>query len=291
MLVSASDYADLGNALNQACTNLIGVADRRRYADHRRRLRRRCQGGDWRPRWPSQLRQLADRDRADVRQRLRRSTSSSTTSRTPAAATGPPRSRSAGANSWYYPQNPNLFLGFDATYATSGDTNMLGGDRSTPSDSYVRMANSDRRPGERLHALQPRLRLRGRPARTHYDGGVVEYSTSGSGGPWIDAGSLFDSGSGYNGNARDRVRQPDHAGRPGGLRRRVERIRRQPPQPLQPRRPERDVPIPGLQDTGGNDFGWYIDDVQHLPVLHRAGVLDRRRVEERGQLRTVRTPT
>jgi hypothetical protein len=32
-----------------------------------------------------------------------------------------------------------------------------------------------------------------------FDGGVLEYSTSGPGGPWIDAGSLFDSASGYNG--------------------------------------------------------------------------------------------
>ncbi len=38
-----------------------------------------------------------------------------------------------GLNAWSYPQNPNPLsaLGFDATYATSGDTNTWGYNRPT----------------------------------------------------------------------------------------------------------------------------------------------------------------
>ncbi|MCZ7630504.1 MAG: VCBS repeat-containing protein [Microthrixaceae bacterium] len=47
----------------------------------------------------------------------------------------------------------------------------------------------------------------------NYDGGVLEYSTTGSGGPWLDAGSLIDH-SGYNGTVASGYGNP-LAGRSG----------------------------------------------------------------------------
>ncbi|MCB0208361.1 MAG: M4 family metallopeptidase [Anaerolineae bacterium] len=106
-----------------------------------------------------------------------------------------------GTNTWYYPQNDNPFS-FDATYASSGQTNFWGYNQSSRADYSIAM-NLDVAlpPNAFLHfkhdwAFEDAGQLNAAGVLA-YDGGVVEYSTTG-GSSWTDAGSLFDE-NGYNG--------------------------------------------------------------------------------------------
>jgi titin len=103
---------------------------------------------------------------------------------------------SGSTQTWAYPQNPNVFSGFDATYATSGSVNMFGGDLTTASNAAIaRTANVTPPVGKTTY-------LRFRHAfdlEKSYDGGRVEYSTN-NGSSWTDAGSLFTDG-GYTASA------------------------------------------------------------------------------------------
>lgn len=189
MLGSASDYADLGNALNQACTNLIGTVG--------------ITAGD-----------CTNVSRSVQATEMATNPTNSPTVTAPTCTPGSPvnvfsddlentgsgnwtSAATKGFNSWFYPQNPNPF-GFDATYATSGTTNIFGGDRSTLSDSAIRTTNAIAVPANAFLRYNHSYGFEDKLS-TAYDGGVVEYSTAGAGGPWTDAGSLFDSASGYNG--------------------------------------------------------------------------------------------
>ena len=119
MLVSGSDYADLANALRQSCTNLVGT-DGITAAD--------C----------TEVNEIVLATEMD------QNPTNSPTSTATLCPSGNPVSTVlsdnletpagqfttgaiAGPNAWSYPQNPNpLSWGFDATYATSGDTNVWG---------------------------------------------------------------------------------------------------------------------------------------------------------------------
>ncbi len=155
----------------------------------------------------------------------------------------------AGSQSWAYPQNPNIFSGFDATYATSGVTNFFGGNRSTASNqSMERTANVTPPAGKTTY-------LRFRHAfglETGWDGGRVEYQVDNSG-TWLDAGALFTEG-GYNGNVNSmggngftgysngywasRINLTSFIGHPVKFRFRLQ------------------------SDTSTNVLGWFIDDVR-----------------------------
>lgn len=187
MLVSGSDYADLANAIRQACTNLTGVGP----AD------------------------ITSADCAEVEKALLATQMDQNPARSPTSvvarcAIGSPVTASVFDNLevvassrfttstgpvWFYPQNPNPF--FDATYATSGTKNLWGDDPAIATDSAIRMTSPVAIPANAFLHFNHAYGFED-DANNAYDGGVVEYSTTGAGGPWIDAGALFTAGR-YNG--------------------------------------------------------------------------------------------
>ena len=192
MLTSASDYADLANAL---APGVRQPRRRRRQRDHHRRLHAGAGGraGDGDGSEPGEGADATRRRTATPAWcRSRRSPTTSRTRRSGNWTVGP----ISGPTRWFYPQNPNL-VGLDATYATSGKTNFWGYD--LPVDGGLR--DRDVQPGHGSRraascASTTRYGFEDDPLDT-YDGGVVEYSADG-GATWNDAGGLFDSG-GYNG--------------------------------------------------------------------------------------------
>lgn len=190
LLTSASDYADLSTALTQGCANLVGS------------------GG------------ITSDDCAEVAKvvlavEMDQAPPAAPNPEAPVCGTGEAvndlffddlenpasgtwaRQTVSGVNEWYYPQNSNPY-GFDATYATSGTTNFWGYNRSAAADYSIRMtidvpvpAGSD----VYLH-FRHAYGFEDDSSRA-YDGGVLEYSTTG-GSTWTDAAALF-THQGYNG--------------------------------------------------------------------------------------------
>jgi bacillolysin len=204
MLVSASDYADLATALRQACRNLAGtgtdgitaadceIVDRAVLATEM----------DQNPTAaPTATTSVCPSGTAVTSTILADDLESSTGQLTATAITGP--------NAWYYPQNPNPF--FDATYATSGSTNIWGDNADVVSDSAIRMTNAVPIPaGAHLH-FNHAFGFDDAFQDVAWDGGVVEYSTGGASGPWVDAGSLFAASGGaggYTGTVSSGSRSP-----------------------------------------------------------------------------------
>lgn len=206
-LGSASDYADLGSALNQACSDLVGSTPKTGTGA------------------PSPTGSVTTANCAEVGQAVTATEMSLQPTAAPAPEAPVCTSGSAsniffdnlentssgnwtiglgsGLNHWYYPQNSHSFTGFDATYATSGDANIWGYDHGATSDSFIRMTNGVTLPTNAfLHFKHAYTFVDGseyqQPDTRKYDGGVLEYSTSGSGGPWVDAGALI-THNGYNG--------------------------------------------------------------------------------------------
>ncbi len=98
---------------------------------------------------------------------------------------------------WYYPQNTNDF-GFDATYATSGTTNFWGYDQEYTADYRIAMTKNVAIPvGGNPYLRFNHAYLFEDGITNAYDGGVLEYSTN-NGSNWADAGSLL-TDNGYNG--------------------------------------------------------------------------------------------
>jgi len=108
-----------------------------------------------------------------------------------------------GIDNWYYPQNPNPF-DFDATYATSGQYNFWGYDVETKADYYIALTKDIALAGGTspyLH-FNHAYNFEG----SNYDGGVIEYSTN-AGTNWTDVGSLV-SVNGYNGQINSAYDNP-----------------------------------------------------------------------------------
>jgi Zn-dependent metalloprotease len=190
LLTSASDYADLYNALQQACANLVGshgitTAD--------------CQ----------QVRNAVDATEMNV-------PAPNAAASAPVCASGVPTnlffddlenpasgnwaaSAAVGANAWYYPQNPNPYnaIGFDATWATSGTKNFWGDDFDDLADTSIAQTASVALPAGTSYMRFDHAYLFESDGVDDYDGGVVEYSTNG-GATWNDAGPLIGEG-GYDG--------------------------------------------------------------------------------------------
>lgn len=104
-------------------------------------------------------------------------------------------SATTGTNAWYYPQNNNPY-NFDATYATSGSYNLwgynLGGTTASPtpaSDYNIRMTSSVALPANAFLHFKHAYGFEDHNG-TYYDGGLLEYSTNG-GTTWTDAELLF----------------------------------------------------------------------------------------------------
>ena len=110
----------------------------------------------------------------------------------------------AAPNGWYYPQNPQPY-GFDATYATSGDTNIWGYDRDDAPTPRSRWLPSVHVPRRRLPALRARLRLRHdeRPTATTAASRVLDQRRR-----ELERRRPADRGGGYNGTIARRSSNP-----------------------------------------------------------------------------------
>ncbi len=202
LLTSASDYADLGNALRGACANLTG--------EHG------ITEGDCDQVDDAVLATEMDEPVAEGAPQVAQTCGSEATlddaffdDLENPGGPGEEKWESDGSGFFYYPQNDNPFS-FDATYATSGTTNIWGYDPEGTSDSWIEMTEDVIvPPGGWMHfahaygfdSEEDESEL------IHYDGGVVEYSIDG-GGEWEDAGSLIVAGDSYSDTLVDEEGHP-----------------------------------------------------------------------------------
>jgi bacillolysin len=187
LFTSASDYEDLYNGLQQACTNLTGT-NGITAAD--------CQ----------QVKNAVDAVEMNLQP------PSCPAAEAPVCGVGQTatdllfdnlentgsgrwaKGSISGSNTWYYPQNPNPH-GLDATYATSGQYNIWGYDQPATADYEIHMTSNVSIPTGRAVYLRFEHAF---GFEDGYDGGVLEYSTN-SGGTWQDANGLGFTHNGYNG--------------------------------------------------------------------------------------------
>ena len=186
-LGSASDYADLGRALPQACLDLLGTAG--------------IGLGDC-----ANVQQAVDAVEMLTEPSIAPTPGADGCANQAVTVTlfsddleNPSSGRwavsPATGNRWAYPQNPNGYPvpGFNATYATSGRTNFFAPNFPTASDTRITQTAD-------VHLGQNSLLLFNHAYSYVYpqDGGTVEYSIDG-GTTWFDAQTMFDS-NGYNGS-------------------------------------------------------------------------------------------
>ena len=244
LLTSASDYQDLYNALQQACTNLIGTNDIT-AAD--------CQ----------QVRNAIEAVE------MNQQPSACAAPEAPICDTGVPnnlflddleipssgrwaKNALVGSNAWYYPQNPNPY-NFDATYATSGQYNMWGYNIPNRGDYFIHMTSDVTLPGGAFMHFRHAYGFEG-----FFDGGVVEYSTDG-GATWIDADSLFID-NGYNGRLSSSYNNPLGGRRAFGGESNGYISSRLDLQSLAGRNVRFRFRIG--TDINIDDYGWFIDDIR-----------------------------
>jgi hypothetical protein len=191
LLTSASDYQDLHSNLQQACTNLIGTsgitaADCAEVKDAVDATEMNLIP----PNAPNPEAPVCNTGQTATNLFFDNLENPSSGNWTSGAVTG-------SSNQWYYPQNSNPF-GFDATYATSGSTNIWGYDQAGTGDyAIARTANVTPPTGKTTYLRFNHSYGFDDDSSGAYDGGVLEYSTNG-GSTWQDAGSLF-TNNGYNG--------------------------------------------------------------------------------------------
>lgn len=181
MLTSASDYADLGNALRQACANLVGIAG------------------------------ISVADCAQVGRAVAATEMGVDPPRAPAPEAPVCAAGESAADVFFdnmetvgaWTTTTAAPWGYVTGYATSGVQSLYTPDRSVVSDAQAIS------PPIALPAAVPAGGIHLRFAHAYgfdddpgdgggtYDGGVLEYSTDG-GATWVDAGPLF-SANGYNG--------------------------------------------------------------------------------------------
>jgi hypothetical protein len=160
------------------------------------------------------------------------------------------------ANRWFYPQNPNPY--FDATYATSGTTNIWGYDQPAAAEFSIAMTGSVAVPAGSEAYLRFNHAYGFEDGDVAYDGGVLEYSTD-AGASYADAGALLVDG-GYNGTIAN-----GHGNPLSGRRAFVRENNGY-------RSTRADLSSLGGQsirfrgrigtDTGVGDYGWFVDDVR-----------------------------
>jgi hypothetical protein len=190
LLTSASDYADLYDALQQACTNLVGTAGI--TSGDCSQVTAAVQAVEMNapppaapnPEAPVCTGGLAPHD-------LFVDDLENTGSGNWAKQTA------SGTNRWFYPQNQNPY-GVDFTYATSGTRNFWGYDQPATGDYSLALTRSVLVPSGSAAYLRFNHAYGFEDGSVNaYDGGVLEYSTNG-GATWNDAGSLL-TNNGYNG--------------------------------------------------------------------------------------------
>jgi Zn-dependent metalloprotease len=267
LFTSASDYQDMHTLLQQACTNLIGT-EGITSAD--------CQ-------------EVTDAVNATE---MNQQPTNAPAPEAPICDTGEPTNLfsddlenissgnwSREGTGWYYPQNPNSYNGFDATYATSGTTNFWGDDRGVTSDHKIAMVNGVDVPTGKTTYLRFSHAYGfedSNTASTYWDGGALEYSTD-NGSTWQDAGSLI-ANNGYNGTIRSYPGDTNPlAGRAGFVGESNGYISSR-------------VDLSSLagqsvqfrfrigEDDNTGDYGWFIDDVSVYtcgdPPVHKEASVD-----------------
>jgi len=199
LLTSASDYRDLHAALQQACENLTGTNSGITGAD------------------------CAEVEDAVDATEMNLTPTTAPNPEAPVCPTGQSPSdlfsddlentasgnwtaqTITGTNEWYYPQNPNPL--FDATYATSGTTNMWGYDQPTTADyAIARTADVTPPAGKGTYLRFNHAYGFEDDAGGAYDGGRLEYSTD-NGATWINAGPLI-TNNGYSGTISTQFDNP-----------------------------------------------------------------------------------
>ncbi len=189
LLTSGSDYADLNRALYQGCTNVVGVGGiTTGDCEQVKEAANAVEMGVDPPAAPA-----PDAPEACAAGQVITPIFSDDLENT---SSGNWVRSASGSNWWAYPQNPNPYTadyGFDATYATSGDTNFFGADWPETSTAIIAMTHSVALSDDSVLRFAHSYELENR-----YDGGRVEYSTD-NGASWHDAAALF-SHNGYNGS-------------------------------------------------------------------------------------------
>ena len=184
MLTSASDYADLGSALQQACTNLIGTVG------------------------------ITATDCTQVGEAVAAVEMNTVPPAAPTTSAPVCPGGLLAANvffdnvensvegdwatqgDWYYPQSANPYE-FDATYATSGTGNIWGYDRDVVGDYSIAMNSNVAIPaGSTAYLRFNHAYGFEDDGAGAYDGGMLEYSVNSGG--FADIGPLLTDG-GYNG--------------------------------------------------------------------------------------------
>ena len=253
LLSSGSDYADLADALEQACANLTG-------------------------RFGITAGNCAEVTKVVAATEMRLTTSSTAAADAPICAAGQVAANAfsdnlenpasgnwavsaltGGVAGWYYPPNNNPY-DIDSTYASSGDYNLwgddYGGDSNPPADYAIAMTRSIAVPSAGYLRFRHAYSFEGTTA--HYDAGVVEYSTN-NGSSWTDASALF-LNNGYNGTVSSSFGNP-LAGRSAFTgRSRGYTASRLNLSALAGQNVRFRFRI-GV-DASGGDYGWYVDDIQ-----------------------------
>jgi Zn-dependent metalloprotease len=250
LLTTASDYADLYNALNQACTNLVGS------------------GG-------ITAANCVEVNDALLAVQMNQSPSAAPNPEAPTCQTGyaPKNSffdtlentasgnwtkiTNNAPNRWFYPQNPNP-IGLDATYATSGDTNFWGYNDPTIADYSIAMAKNVTVPANGFLHFRHAFGFED-DASGAYDGGILQYSTNG-GATWTNVTGAMFTHNGYNGTIASGFGNP-LGGQTGFVRESNGYISSRVNLASLAGQPIRFRFRIGT-DSSFDDYGWFVDDVR-----------------------------
>lgn len=186
-LASGSDYADLGAALNQACTDLVGATVKDGTGANSGTIE------------TSDCNQVAKAVTA-TEMALQPTVSNASAPEAPVCTSGTPTnvffdeiqeyapgwSTGGTANRWFY----------DANYATSAPWSLYGATEPGPSDARLRRSAAVTLPANAFLHFRHAYFFDNWNGE-YFDGGVVEYDLGGSN-DWLDARTLF-THNGYNG--------------------------------------------------------------------------------------------
>ena len=184
LLTSASDYADLFDALQQACANLVGAAGI--SADDCVQVREAALATEMNlmpANAPATEAPMCPTGWVPV-DLFADDLENTASGNWAATVTAPP-------SAWSYPP-PS-----DRVYATSGTNNLWGADVEATSDSSFAMTSSVALPAGAFMHFRHAYGFEDNSDGRRFDGGVVELSTDG-GATWQDAGPLI-TDNGYNG--------------------------------------------------------------------------------------------
>ncbi|MDQ3407625.1 MAG: M4 family metallopeptidase [Chloroflexota bacterium] len=189
-LTSAGDFADLFDALQQACVDLQGVKDI--TATDCKSVRKAVLATEMDQQPPGAVPKEApvcgpDQDPVDAfYDRLE----------DPESGNWAPGAFGDSRITWYYPQNSHPYSEWDATWASSGVLNLFGDAPKRVSDSAMALSAGVELPPEGAYLRFEHGYAFDYSGSYRYDGGLVEYSVDG--GDWLDARTRFTHG-GYNG--------------------------------------------------------------------------------------------